>query len=79
MTPSYFQQHCPICGRTLRIESRLVGTNVVCQHCGGNFSAKVQKVRYRCDTILPVGRQTKIEALLLQGSRVIHSGKASKC
>jgi len=79
MTPSYFQQHCPICGRTLRIESRLVGTNVVCQHCGGDFSAKFQKTRYHCDTIMPFCRQTKIEALLLQGSRVIHSGKASKC
>ncbi len=79
MTPLYFQQHCPICGRILRIDSQLVGTDVVCQHCGGDFSAKFQKTRDHCDTIMPVGRQEKIEALLLQGRRVIHSGKASKC
>ena len=79
MNKTFFHQHCPVCGRTLRIEKKLEATEVVCQHCGGDFLAIDQKFQQRSDTILPGSRQVKIESLLIQGSRVIHSQRASRC
>ena len=35
---SYIQA-CPVCGRHVRIDVRLLGTRVYCQHCGGGFRA----------------------------------------
>ena len=34
-----YHQHCPVCGRTLRIRVTLLGQQVFCQHCGGGFIA----------------------------------------
>ncbi|MDA7886383.1 hypothetical protein N9B10_05820 [Pirellulales bacterium] len=79
MTNNFFHQHCPVCGRALRIEIKLADTDVVCQHCGGDFLAIDQKCQHRSDTILPGSRQVKIESLLIQGSRVIHSQRACRC
>lgn len=39
ITPVYFHQGCPVCGRTLRIGVNLLGSRVYCQHCGGGFRA----------------------------------------
>ena len=79
MTNNFFHQHCPVCGRALRIEIKLADTDVVCQHCGGNFLAIAQKNNHCSDTISPASQRAKIESLLLQGSRVIHSQRVSRC
>lgn len=34
-----YHQHCPVCGRGLIINVRLLGRRVYCQHCGGGFVA----------------------------------------
>lgn len=39
ISPVYFHQGCPVCGRTLRIGVNLLGSRVYCQHCGGGFQA----------------------------------------
>jgi hypothetical protein len=39
ISPVYFHQGCPVCGRTLRIGVNLLGSRVYCQHCGGGFRA----------------------------------------
>jgi len=36
---AYFQQDCPVCGRILKVRVSYLGKQVVCQHCGGNFTA----------------------------------------
>ena len=35
----FFNQVCPVCGRTLRVLVKLLGRQVYCQHCGGGFVA----------------------------------------
>ncbi len=35
----FFNQSCPVCGRTVRIRVQLLGRRVYCQHCGGGFTA----------------------------------------
>ena len=35
----FFNQVCPVCGRTLRVLVKLLGSQVYCQHCGGGFVA----------------------------------------
>lgn len=35
----FFNQPCPVCGRTLQIRVQLLGHRVYCQHCGGGFLA----------------------------------------
>ena len=79
MTARSFHQYCPVCGRQLQIDTKLVNTNVVCQHCGGTFLATAQKSHHCSNTIFPASQRAKIESLLLQGSRVIHSRKVSRC
>lgn len=37
--PVSYHQHCPVCGRNLRIGVTLLGRRVYCQHCGGGFIA----------------------------------------
>lgn len=36
---TFFVQECPICGRSLEVRVTYLGRNVVCQHCGGSFTA----------------------------------------
>jgi len=38
-TDVFFNQSCPVCGRTVRIRVQLLGRRVYCQHCGGGFTA----------------------------------------
>lgn len=45
---SYIQA-CPVCGRHVNVDVRLLGARVYCQHCGGGFRA--------CDPSLGVGRE----------------------
>ena len=35
----FYHQGCPVCGRTLQIQVKLLGRRVYCQHCGGGFLA----------------------------------------
>ena len=37
--PLHFTQSCPTCGRRLQVHTRLLGQNVACQHCHGQFIA----------------------------------------
>ena len=37
--PLHFTQSCPTCGRRLQVHTRLLGQNVACQHCCGQFIA----------------------------------------
>lgn len=43
----YFNQSCPVCGRTLRIRVQLLGRRVYCQHCGGGFLALDESLGHR--------------------------------
>ena len=79
MIKTFFQQACPICGRTVRIEKRLRFTIVVCQHCGGDFPANGQSGVVHRNTILPMSQAEKIDALLWKSERALRSGKISHC
>jgi hypothetical protein len=39
LVATYFQQECPVCGRTLRIRVEHLGRGVVCRHCRCRFTA----------------------------------------
>lgn len=43
----FFNQSCPVCGRTLHIRVQLLGRRVYCQHCGGGFLALDQSLQRR--------------------------------
>jgi hypothetical protein len=49
ISPVYFHQGCPVCGRTLRIGVNLLGSRVYCQHCGGGFRARDAALGVGCD------------------------------
>ena len=38
-SPVFFHQHCPVCGRVVRVRVSLLGRQVFCQHCHGSFVA----------------------------------------
>jgi len=38
-SPVFFHQQCPVCGRVVRVRVSLLGRQVFCQHCQGNFVA----------------------------------------
>jgi hypothetical protein len=38
-SPVFFHQHCPVCGRVVRVRVSLLGRQVYCQHCQGSFVA----------------------------------------
>jgi hypothetical protein len=38
-SPVFFHQHCPVCGRIVRVRVSLLGRQVYCQHCQGRFVA----------------------------------------
>lgn len=79
MTKTFFQQACPICGRTVRIEKRLRFSAVVCQHCGGDFHANDQSRVVQSNTILPMSQAEKIDVLLWKSDQAIRLGKVSHC
>ncbi|HBU38292.1 MAG TPA: hypothetical protein DEB70_10880 [Planctomycetaceae bacterium] len=74
-----FQQACPICGRAVRIELNLKFKTVVCNHCGGNFSASGQNAIVASSSSLPGRQGRKVDALLLKSNRLLQSGKISQC
>lgn len=37
--PTYYDQPCPVCGRSLRIRVEYQGRQVKCRHCHGEFEA----------------------------------------
>jgi hypothetical protein len=45
----FYNQMCPVCGRTLRIQVTLLGRRVYCQHCGGGFVAMDESLRSNGD------------------------------
>ena len=79
MSTKYFQQACPICGRTLRIGHSLKFETVVCNHCGGNFSASGSNAIVTSKTSLPGRQGKKVDALILKVDRLLQSGKVSQC
>jgi hypothetical protein len=79
MIKTFFQQACPICGRTVRIEKSLRFSPVVCQHCGGDFPANDQCRVVHSNTILPVSQAEKIDALLWKSDQALRLGKVSHC
>ena len=79
MMKTFFQQACPICGRTVRIEKSLRFSPVVCQHCGGDFPANDQSRVVHSNTILPVSQAEKIDALLWKSDQALRLGKVSHC
>lgn len=68
-----YHQHCPVCGRSLRINVTLLGQAVYCQHCGGGFIA--------CDPCNPHGgrdaREERVDELLEQASLLLAAGTHS--
>ncbi|HBK72930.1 MAG TPA: hypothetical protein DDZ24_01815 [Planctomycetaceae bacterium] len=74
-----FQQSCPVCGRLVRIDKSLKFTTVVCQHCGGNFSATGEELVVTTTEKLPGARGRKIDALLCKSDRLLCSKKLSFC
>ncbi len=79
MNTRYFQQSCPVCGRLVRIDKNLKFTTVVCQHCGGNFSATGEKLIGPTFKKLPGERGRRIDALLCESDRLLCSKKLSHC
>ena len=79
MNTRYFQQSCPVCGRLVRIDNTLKFTVVVCQHCGGNFSATGENLVVTTSKKLPGTRGKKIDALLYKSDRLLGSKKLSHC
>ncbi len=39
LSPLYFSQECPTCGRSLRIRVRYLGKRLLCEHCRGPLIA----------------------------------------
>ena len=79
MSKRYFQQSCPVCGRLVRVEKHLKFETVVCQHCGGNFTATDKPITISRSDELP-GRQGKrIGRLLRKSEQLLRSAKASDC
>ena len=79
MSTRYFQQACPICGRTVRIEQKLKFKTVVCSHCGGNFCASGKNEIVASSSSLPGRQGRKVDALLLKSDRLLQSGEVSQC
>jgi ribosomal protein L37AE/L43A len=48
--PLHFTQSCPTCGRRLQVHTRLLGQNVACQHCHGQFTAGASEDASRHDS-----------------------------
>jgi C4-type Zn-finger protein len=67
----HFYQHCPVCGRSLRIRVTLLGETVYCQHCGGGFTSRDEsttEVR-GADMTPPIA--VKVEDLLARATLVL--------
>jgi hypothetical protein len=47
-----FFQGCPICGRALQVRVELLGRNVACPHCRGEFVASDEPATARDQPIL---------------------------
>lgn len=65
ITDVFFNQSCPVCGRTVRIRVQLLGRRVYCQHCGGGFTA--------VDASLGTGPSThdRVDDLLARATRAL--------
>lgn len=67
-----YNQNCPVCGRSLRINVTLLGRTVYCQHCGGGFVA--------CDPcserVASASQEERVDELLERASLLL-SGRSS--
>ena len=61
----FFNQSCPVCGRTLRVRVQLLGQRVYCQHCGGGFTAMGDSL----GGAAPIG--DRVDDLIARASRAI--------
>jgi hypothetical protein len=73
----YFNQTCPVCGRTLRILVRLLGCRVYCQHCGGGFMAMDPAMGSGCGRARHAGRSADIVDRLLDRADATLQGMTS--
>ena len=79
MSKRYFQQSCPVCGRLVRIDKHLKFETVVCQHCGGNFTATDKPITISRSDELPGRQGRRIGRLLMKSEQLLRSAKASDC
>jgi len=77
VTNVFFNQSCPVCGRTLRIVVTLLGKRVYCQHCGGGFTAMDDSLRAK-QTISTANPTDAVEALLERADRTLRHASAAK-
>ena len=68
MSTSYVQQ-CPTCGRSLAVQVAYLGMTVVCQHCGGAFTAEDP-------TIVGLDRPHHTDDLLARANALINLAEA---
>ncbi|MEK6238100.1 MAG: hypothetical protein N2C14_25590 [Planctomycetales bacterium] len=54
---TYCLSECPTCGRSLRISVALLGRELVCQHCGGAFTANDPSLPNQADRLLQRAEQ----------------------
>jgi transposase len=62
-----YHQSCPVCGRSLIVNVRLLGRRVYCQHCGGGFLATDPASPPAHET--QKERQRRVDELLHQAAR----------
>ena len=63
-SPVCYHQHCPVCGRILRIRVTLLGRTVYCQHCGGGFIASDDTAGRRTPPEADRPRATRVDELI---------------
>ena len=79
MSKLYFQQSCPVCGRLVRIEKSLRYQTVVCQHCGGDFTATDKPITVSGSEELPGKQGKKISRLLMRSDQLLRSARTTYC
>jgi len=77
VTNVFFNQSCPVCGRTLRIVVTLLGKRVYCQHCGGGFTAMDDSLRAK-HTISAAEPADAVEALLERADWTLRHASGAK-
>jgi hypothetical protein len=60
-SPVFFHQHCPVCGRIVRVRVSLLGRQVYCQHCQGRFVAADPSMANSRPTLAEAGVDDLIE------------------
>jgi hypothetical protein len=75
----FFNQACPVCGRTLRVQVKLLGRQVYCQHCGGGFVAVAEGMHATDSQDRFQSRAEVIDDLLARASVQLQGAARSSC